>query len=219
MEQNVVDLGVVMGHPQRQLTGLLHIGELAGQILNTQHPLQFLPDFLQAAGGIGFHRGHQLGITVPGVVEIGDGLRQQADLKVRQIRLEVTKGFARVTDDQKIGADAVSNGGHIVGHSPEVVFVDQVGLAVIGVMEVQSGLSGLLGADVLRHQVDILHQTHRIPEGIGIDILHQERLGLTVGQQEVDLVGLVHVTHLNGFISQIFVFNFKQSADLQQFIM
>ena len=209
VEQHIVDLGVIMGHPQGQLTGNLHIRQLTGQIPDAQHPLQLFPDFFQPAGGIGLHRSHQLGIAVPGVVEIGNGLRQQADLKICQIRLEFAKSHTGIADDLQIMDGIVCNGIDVVGHAPEVAAIFHIGLAVVGMMEMQGHLTRLLSPDMLRHQVNILHQTHGIPEGIGIDVLDQEGLGAAICQTEVNLVGLVHVTHLDGFITQEFIFNLK----------
>ena len=76
-------------------------------------------------------------------------------------------------------------------------------------VEVQSDLTGLFVADMLRHVVNVIHQRHRIAEGVGIDILNQERFGGSVSQQEIHLVGAVHIAHLNGFISQKFIIDPK----------
>ena len=67
--------------------------------------------------------------------------------------------------------------------------------------------------------IDVIHQTHGIAECIGIYILHQEALGLTFGQHEVYLICTMNVAAFDHFIAEIFIFNFKQSADFQQLII
>ena len=152
-------------------------------------------------------------LTLAGIMETGDGLDQLCDIKVAQIHLEAAKGFTRIPDDLQIRHGIVGNGWDIVGHPPEIFAVHHIGLAVSSMMEMQRHLAGLLGTDVLRHQVNVAHQAHGLTESIGIDILNQEGLGHAAGQQEIDLVGLVHVAHLNGLVADEFVLNLKTSAD------
>ena len=86
-------------------------------------------------------------------------------------------------------------------------------------MEVQCQLTGFLGADMFRNLVNIVHQTDRIAESIGIDILHQERLGFAFRQHKINFISTVHVAHLNGLVTEIIIFDSEESADFQQLVM
>ena len=86
-------------------------------------------------------------------------------------------------------------------------------------MEMQCQLAGLFGTDMLGHLINIIHQTNGISEGIGVDILHQERLGLSFGKHKVYFISTVDVAHLDGFVTEIIIFNTEESADFQQLVM
>ena len=81
-----------------------------------------------------------------------------------------------------------------------------------------SVLAGLLGTDVLGHLVNVVHQTHRVAECIGVHILHQEGLGSAIGKQEIDLICMMNIAGLDHIIAHIFVINAEKSADFQQLI-
>lgn len=100
---------------------------------------------------------------------------------------------------------------------PEVIPVDDVGLPVCGVVEMQAGFSGGFCTDVLRDLVDIVHEPHRVPEGIGVDILDQEGLLCAVRQTEVYLIGVVDVAHLDGFITEIGILNAENRQTCSNF--
>ena len=86
-------------------------------------------------------------------------------------------------------------------------------------VEMQGKLSGLLLPDMLRDLVNVLHQSHRISEGVSIDVLHQEGLGIALRQQKIDLIGAVDVAHLDGLITEILVIDAEQPAHFQQFLI
>ena len=83
----------------------------------------------------------------------------------------------------------------------------------------QAGFSGGFCTDVLRDLVDIVHEPHRVPEGIGVDILDQEGLLCAIRQTEVYLIGIVDVAHLDGFITEIGILNAEKPTDLLQFLI
>ena len=64
-------------------------------------------------------------------------------------------------------------------------------------MEVQRHLVGALGADVLRHMIDVFHYLHRFPEGICIDPLNHILFGADVWLAAVHPVGAVDIPHLD----------------------
>ena len=86
-------------------------------------------------------------------------------------------------------------------------------------MEMQRNLTGLLGPDMLGYLVDVVHQLHGMAESVSIDVLDQERLGLTLSQDELALIGSVHIAHLNGFVAHKGAFNAEQAANLLQFLI
>ena len=122
-------------------------------------------------------------------------------------------------DNVQIRNRIEGDGRHVIGHTPEIAAVCHIGLPVGGMVEMQGKLTGLLGADVLGDLVNVVHQSHGIAESIGIDVLHQERLGLSFRQHEIDFISTVYVAHLDGFVTEIFVFNPEESADFQQLVM
>ena len=82
----------------------------------------------------------------------------------------------------------------------------------------QSKLPRLFRPDMLGDAVDVVHQAHRIPEGIGVHVLHQEGLFLSVGQQEIHFVGMVHIAHLDGLVAQVLIGDPESSGNLQQLV-
>ena len=219
VEQHIVDLGIVVGDPEGELPLPVQICQSAGLILNGEQKRDFLLNLRCPSGSVLLHGCNKLFITLPGVVEVRNGFRQLRDIKIRQICLELTKRNTCIVEDHRVLHGVICNGGDVVGHPPEVVAVDDIGLPVGGVVEMQGKLTRFFGTDMLRDLVDVVHQRHRVAECIGIDILHQKRLGFAVGQTEVHLIGAVHIAHLNGLIAQIFVIDSEKAADLFQFLI
>ena len=152
-------------------------------------------------------------------MEARDGLRQLGNVKIRQIHLEFAEGLARIADDLIVCHGIEGDRGNVVRHPPEILAVNEIGFPVGGVMEVQGQLSRLFRPDVLRDLVNVVHQANGIAEGICIDVLHQKRLWISVRQAEIHFVGTVNVAHLNGFITQIVIFNAKSSGNFQQLVI
>ena len=91
MEQDIVDLGVVMGHPQRQLSLQLQIRELTGQILHLQQEIDLFLNGGCTACLVFLYGLAEIGVALAGIVEIGDGLDQLVNVKIMQIHLELTE--------------------------------------------------------------------------------------------------------------------------------
>jgi hypothetical protein len=136
-----------------------------------------------------------------------------------KIHLEFTEGLAGVAENIHIRYGIEGYGRNIVGHTPEVAAIGNIGLPVRGMMEMQGQLAGLLGTDMLRNLVNVVHQSHRVAECVGIDILHQEGLGISIGKLKIYFISTVNVAHLDGIITEVFIFNPEESADFQQFLM
>jgi hypothetical protein len=67
--------------------------------------------------------------------------------------------------------------------------------------------------------VNVLHQLHGLAEGIGVHILHQERLGSAVGQDEIALIGFIHIANLDHFAAHIGALDPEQPANLFKFVL
>ena len=83
----------------------------------------------------------------------------------------------------------------------------------------QAELSRAFCADMLRDKINVLHQPHRIPESISVDILHQTGFEAAVRKLEVHLIGLVDIAHLNRLKSQKCIPNLEQAAHFLQFFI
>ena len=152
-------------------------------------------------------------------MEARDGLRQLGNVKIRQIHLEFAEGLARIADDLIVCHGIEGDRGNVVRHPPEILAVNEIGFPVGGVMEVQGQLSRLFRPDVLRDLIDVVHQADGVAEGICIDVLHQKGLGVPLRQAEIHLVGMIYIAHLDGFVTQIVVFNAKSSGNLQKLVI
>ena len=219
MEQHVVDLGIVVGHPQGQLSGHLQVGQLTGKILDRQQKVDFLLHLLCTACLVLLDRLDELLITLTSIMESRNGFDEPVNVKVCQIHLEFAEGLAGIAQDIHIRYSIVGDGRNKIGHTPEVASVHNIGLTVFGMMEMQGQLAGLLGPNMFSYLIDIVHQAHRIAECISIDVLHQERLRLTLGQHKVYFISTVDIAHLDGFVTEVLIVNTEESADFQQLIM
>ena len=78
----------------------------------------------------------------------------------------------------------------------------------------------VLGADVLRHAVDVLHQLHRVLESIGVHALDEigldPRHARAVVADVIDLVGMVDIAHLDLLIGEKRAGDAEGFAHLQQ---
>ena len=192
-----------MGHPKGQPPGLAQIREGTGRILHREQIRNLRLDGLGPVGHILCHCRHQALIAGAGVVEIGDGLHQQVDIEIRQLGLELTEGTACIAQNHRVGGGAVGGGIHIIHHSPEILSIQKIGLPVCGVVKMEIAPVRALPADVLRHQVDIVHQTDGIAKCVGIHILNQEGLLTAILQPDIDFIGAIHIAHLDKLIIQI----------------
>ena len=86
-------------------------------------------------------------------------------------------------------------------------------------MEMEGGLAGALCTDVLGDLVNVVHQADGIAESIGVHVLHQERLGIAIGENEIHLIGAVYVAHLDGLIPHIFIIDPEELAHFLQFLI
>ena len=152
-------------------------------------------------------------------MKIRNGFLQGIDGEIRQLILKFAEGGARIAQNRRVLQGIEGDRGDVVGHAPEVVPVGKEGLPVGGMVEVETELFGVFGPDMLGDLVDVVHEAHRIPEGEGIHILDQVGFFTAVLPQKIDLVGFIHIAHLNGFKAQKPVLDPEGSANGKQFFM
>ena len=94
VKKDIVQLGIVVRYPERQLSGFQQIAEEMAVLL----PFHHKPDLLLHPGGpshhIRLHGFPEFGEPVHGIVEIGNRLVQLLGGKIRQEILEISKGVA-----------------------------------------------------------------------------------------------------------------------------
>ena len=87
-------------------------------------------------------------------------------------------------------------------------------------VEVQTLRFWMLGADMLRDAVNILHQLDGMLESIGVHALYQ--IGLDSGHSSaivsdvINLIGMVNITHLDLLIREKWTGNAKSFSYLQE---
>ena len=217
-KEDVVDLGIVVGHAQGKLPCLVQIGKRAGRVLHGQQPVQLRLRALRPAAGIGRGVGGELLIAPARVVKLRYGLIQVRGVKIGKQHLELAERTPRVFHQGKVVANGMGFGGNEVEQPPEAVLVEPVGPAVPGVIKMQRDAAGLFAADVLRHTVDILHDLHRVFEHIGVDRLRNIAFSPAVRPQNIHPVGPVHVPGPELLIVQQFPLDAERLADPSQLL-
>ena len=179
IDQDVVDLGVVVGDTQRDLTGRQQIqqgvaiffprmdeGDLRCNVLGTA----------QRIGGKGFFK---VCIAVGRVVEAGNGFVEGGGRIICQLVLEFAQGLGNSAEvglaAHLLQADGILH--KVVGAPRTALGIQMAGCAGQGGDHVQ-GLPcrvAACGKDLLPqmpgHAADILHQAHRVGKGVGVDAL------------------------------------------------
>ena len=106
-------------------------------------------------------------------------------------------------NDFRVSHRSVSFGRDEIGHSPEILTVQNIGFPVRRMVEMQSNLTGFLGPNMLRHLVDVIHQLDGVPECVCINILNQERFILSIRQNKLHFIGFINIANADGFIANI----------------
>ena len=155
-------------------------------------------------------------------MEVLDGVVQRAGVELGQHHLEIAERLTRAAHDLKIIAAVERHRRHVVAQPPEAVCVHQVVVPFLRVVKVQALHRGEVGVDVLGDLVDVAHQLQRALKGVGVHPLHQIRLDLghagAVVADVVDLVGVVHVAHLDLLIGEKRAGNAERFAHLEQLV-
>ena len=179
VQQDVVELGVVVGDPQRQLAPLLQVEQVPAVRLMLPHKFDLPLHLGRAAHCVLLHRPLKVLVTLGGVVEAGDGLGQAGGVKGPQLPLEAAKGGGALEQVLLVARLLQADAALDVGEHPPAApfFIPMVEPAVVAgdhphalPANIPAGLPGLLG-DKLGHQADVLHQPIHILKGVGVDAL------------------------------------------------
>ena len=182
VQQDVVELGVVVGDAQGQDAGLTLLLQSGTHLLALQGKVHLCLDTGQTALGIVGDGLLELPEAVGGVVELGDGLSQGLGRELAEHLLEAAKGQSGLVEVLLALGGIQAEAADEIVHSPErTILVLVVELAVLGGQEVecQTGIADAL-ADVVGDGTGVVHQTHGVLEDIGIDAL-QDILVALVG--------------------------------------
>jgi len=206
IEKHVVDFGVAMANAFWQLAlAVEHLAEahplrclayLGDQLLNLH--LAHLPD------RVGSHSVLQLLQAELDIVEIGNDLPYRC-FQVRQQRLEITEGTASVIGILRRNGLVGIAVGNEVHHSPILAILNDVGLARVGLQEMQHAPINILNAltliflpNMIRHRFNIVLQHFHVGEHSIVDALqHIFRLAT-----HYDFIGVVDESvaqRLDGF--------------------
>ena len=173
VQQNVVQLGIVVGDAQGQAAVLTLLLEPGAHLLALQDEVHLGLDTGQTAHGVGGNRLLELAIAVGGVVEFGDGLGQGLGGELAEHLLEAAEGQGGLVEVVLALGGVQAEAADEVVHAPELALgVLVVELAVLGGQEVQ-GQTGVIhpGPDVVGDGTGVVHEAHRVLEHIGIDAL------------------------------------------------
>ena len=81
-EHDIVQLGIIVGDPQRKRSSRQHIHQRTGLLLSCQGKVDLGPHIFGAAADIGCQCLFENAVTVSGVVEIGNDLTQGIRRKI-----------------------------------------------------------------------------------------------------------------------------------------
>ena len=173
VEQDVVELGVVVGDAQGQLAGFAHALQEPRLALAGHDEADLLLHGFGAVAHILLQGVLKQDIAVDGVVELGDGLMELLRREVPQHLLEMTEGDGALIEVlgglRRFQAEAAHEFIHPPVFAAGILVIE---LAAVGGDEVQ-GAAGIANAlaQKFRHRADVLHQRLGILEHILVDAL------------------------------------------------
>ena len=162
VQHDVVELGVVVRHPQGQLAGGQHIHQHPHVRLTRPDEGDFLRCLRRPAGGVFRHGGFKIPIPGSGIVKVGDRFVQGGGGIVRQQPLKAAEGTAGIIEMLRFGGGLIGDG---VFDEDKCAPIAAVGRGVIG-------LSGFGGNQGQAFPVGIAAVRRHHPAQIGGDIHH-----------------------------------------------
>ena len=211
-----------MGDTQRENPFLLQLGQLAGLLLHALKPGDLLLDLLHPVHRVGCHLLLQLLITLDGVMKIRNGLIKLGGVKIRQDHLKIAKGKTGIADDLQIVSSRIGDGRNVIKQPPKAALVKDIGLSVVCVVEMEGAAIRILGVDILRDLIDIVHHLHGILKGKGVYRLHH--IGFQPGLSGVlgilafksYFVSLIHIADFDLLAEPILSGDTKMTANFDQ---
>ena len=207
VKQHIIQLGIIMGHPQGQLTGSRQVAKPMGVRLAVLYELNFRLHSGGTTGLVGFYRREKLVLIPPqGVVEIRNRLIQSLSRKIRQQVLEPAECLAALLEQScalhRVIADRVLYkhiGAEVVPIRCSVILGTILGLDKVQGLPVRvaAGSPNLLlqkGSDC-KH---ILHQPVNVTKYIVIDLLQHVALLTALRQIGGNDIGCIDMAVAKG---------------------
>ena len=192
VKQDVIQLRIIVRHPQRQRTAAQHPAERAEFLFAGENKCKLRPDRSDAPASVGLHRRAQLVEPVFGVVEVRNRFMERCSGEVGQRLLELAEGDRRlikiVAVARRFKTEAA--GDKIIG-SPELPLrIDGVFSAVFRRAEADHLQSNVLARNKARNSINILDQLFWMPKCNAVDALERINSPAAAGNTE----GAVNMT-------------------------
>ena len=173
VQHHVVELRVVVRRPLRQDALRLQVDQPRGDRLAAQGEVDLRPGQPGAIGRVGLDGLFQGGKTLGRVVEIGNRVVQSRRRQVGQQALEPPERLGRLVGLLRRFHGVIGPGALDEDVSPPAfaLGIDMEHPPVAGRHERERpprdiGLAGQLGAEVIGHALDVLHQPHGVLEDV-----------------------------------------------------
>ena len=176
VEKDIVDLRIVVGHPDGETAFPLHPGHFTGLAADGPDIRKLLPHRPGQAQRIFFCVLKQRPQPFRRVVEIGDRFIKLFCIKIRQIFLETAKGFSGMLEHFCVFACVIRHRRDIIIQPPEAVVCENIRFPVGSMVKVERDPLGAFCPDMLRNQVDIVHDLLGLSEYKCVDLLDNVRL-------------------------------------------
>ena len=176
VEKDIVDLRIVVGHPDGETAVPLHPGHFTGLAADGPDIRKLLPHRPGQAQRIFFCVLKQRPQPFRRVVEIGDRFIKLFCIKIRQIFLETAKGFSGMLEHLCVFACVIRHRRDIIIQPPEAVVCENIRFPVGSMVKVERDPLGAFCPDMLRNQVDIVHDLLGLSEYKCVDLLDNVRL-------------------------------------------
>jgi len=199
IEQDVIDLGVVVGNTQGELLRVDQLVETNGKGLECFDLLDLLLNLIDTAAGVLVDMAHQHSDTATGIVEIGDGLVKGAGIEIGKQGLEIAECLTCGAELIQILAGVIGHGvGNEFGNAPEALILHVIVLTFDGVGKVHDIVTALpfhlqLIRDMGGDRLDVLHDLFRVLEHENVQLLEHIAADLAL-VLDGDIIGGIDVT-------------------------
>ena len=174
VQQNIVQLGIVVGDPQGQFTGFPHFLQNTSDLLLLEGESNLFLHTGQTTHGIGSDGFLQLTEPVNGVVEFGNGFVQRVSGEVGQLMLEPTKGNSALVEILIRFRHIQTETANVIVHSPVFIILVPMAEGAVGLggdkMKTAVGII-LCFPKIIGNSSGVFHDLYRVLEYVFIDSL------------------------------------------------